>query len=72
MSKAGWIKRALHQGELRITDNRICPFCNPELKSDREAAINACKCHKWVYKAWFRNRFPDEYEAIAKSLKKQE
>lgn len=71
MSEAGWIKKALHRSELKITDNRICPFCNPELKSDGIAKINACECHKWVYRAWFRNKFPFEYEAIAKGLEKQ-
>lgn len=75
MSKAGWIKKALHRGELRITDDRFCPFCNPEHRADKKAVINACEYHKWVYREWFgewfRNRFPDEYEAIAKSLEKQ-
>lgn len=62
MSEAGWIKKALHRGELRITDDRICPYCNPELRADKKAAINACERHKWVSREWFRNRFPDEYE----------
>jgi hypothetical protein len=67
----GWVEKALHRGELKITDNRICPFCNPELESDGAAKINVCECHKWANREWFRNRFPSEYEVIAKDIEKQ-
>jgi len=53
----GWIKEALLKDELKITENRNCPFHNPEHKTNVETKINACEEHKWVYKTWYENTF---------------
>ncbi|MFH0897546.1 MAG: hypothetical protein V1850_05825 [Candidatus Bathyarchaeota archaeon] len=56
----GWVKEAralLLRGELRITENNNCPFCNPEHRTDVKTKLNACKEHKWVSKTWYENRF---------------
>jgi ribosomal protein L37AE/L43A len=53
----GWVKEALLKGELKITENGNCPFCNPEHKTNVETKINACEEHKWVYKTWYENTF---------------
>ena len=56
----GWIKEALHRGELKITENNNCPFCNPEHRTDVSTCINACQHHKWVSKKWFEERFKNK------------
>jgi hypothetical protein len=53
----GWIKKALLKDELKITENRNCPFHNPEHKTTVKTKILACKEHKWVYKAWYEGTF---------------
>lgn len=53
----GWIRKALNQGKLRITDNYNCPFCNPQHRTDIDTNLNACKEHKWVSRKWYENRF---------------
>lgn len=63
MSEVGWIERALHQGKLKITDNNMCPFCNPEFRADGIAKVNACEEHQWVSEKWFKNRFPSWWKA---------
>ena len=57
MIKMGWIKNALYQGELKITTDMICPYCNQTKRSNGPAALNACKEHRWVNKAWYEGRF---------------
>ena len=52
MSK-GWVIEAFRKGELRITENRNCPFCNPEHKANVPTVLNAHEEHKWVSKEWF-------------------
>lgn len=49
----GWIEEALLQGQLKITENNNCPFCNPERRTDVPTKVNACKVHKWVSKNWY-------------------
>ncbi|MQY69184.1 MAG: hypothetical protein GH150_07405 [Hadesarchaea archaeon] len=51
---------ASQQGELKITENNNCPFCNPKRRIDVETKLNACEKHKWVSKAWYENRFKNE------------
>jgi hypothetical protein len=53
----GWIREALFKDELKITENRNCPFHNPEHKTNVKTKINACEEHKWVYKAWYEGKF---------------
>jgi hypothetical protein len=50
----GWIKEALRRGELKITENNNCPFCNPEHRADVPTNVNACEPHKWVSKKWLK------------------
>ncbi len=38
-----WVKKASLKGELKITENRNCPFHNPEHKTNLKIEINACK-----------------------------
>jgi hypothetical protein len=52
-----WIKETLRQGELKITKNNNCPFCNPKHGSDVKTKLNACKEHRWVSRTWYENRF---------------
>lgn len=52
MSKS-WINEARKRGELKITTDFNCPFCNPEHRLDVPTKINACKRHKWANKNWF-------------------
>jgi ribosomal protein L37AE/L43A len=54
-----WVKEALLRGELKITDDKNCPFCNPEHKTDIGTKINACEEHKWVNKVWYESRFKE-------------
>lgn len=56
----GWIKEALRRGELKITENNNCPYCNPERRTDVPTNVNACRLHKWVSKKWFEARFRNE------------
>jgi len=56
----GWIKAALLKGELKITENRNCPFCNPEHRTNVKTKINAHKEHKWVNKTWYENTFKNK------------
>jgi hypothetical protein len=42
----GWLKKALFQGELKITENRQCPTHNPEHKPNVPTVLNACEKHK--------------------------
>ena len=58
--ETGWIEEALHRGELKITENNNCPFCNPERRTDIPTNVNACALHKWVSKKWFEGRFRKE------------
>jgi len=53
----GWIEEALLKGELKITENRNCPFHNPEHKTNVKTKILACEEHKWVYKTWYEGTF---------------
>lgn len=46
----GWTKEALLMGELKITENNNCPFCNPKRRTDVKTKLNAFKEHKWVNK----------------------
>jgi hypothetical protein len=55
----GWIKEALRRGELKITENNNCPFCNPQHGRDIPTNVNACALHKWVSKEWFEGRFKE-------------
>ena len=57
----GWIKEALSRGELKITKNNNCPFCNPERRADVKTRLNACEEHKWVSKAWYAGRTQKGY-----------
>jgi hypothetical protein len=60
----GWIKEALRRGELNITENNNCPFCNPEHRTDVPTNVNACKLHKWVSKKWFEEKFRNERDFL--------
>ena len=53
----GWIKEALRQGELKIVENMMCPFCNPTKDLDKKATLNACEEHRWVSKRWFEGGY---------------
>jgi len=53
VKEASWIRDALDRNELRITEHRNCPFCNPQRRLNTPTKLNACKRHKWVYKQWF-------------------
>jgi len=57
MSKTGWIKETLNKGELRLTEHRNCPFCNPDRRTDVDTKLLACEEHKWVNKDWYRRTF---------------
>jgi len=48
MPKKGWIDEAIRQDELKITNDEVCPFCEPEKRF-----INACRAHKWVSMKWY-------------------
>jgi hypothetical protein len=49
----GWIKEALHLGELQITVSHMCPICNPTKDLTKPTKLNACEVHRWVSKEWF-------------------
>jgi len=55
----GWIEEAVRRGELKITENKSCPFCNLkcEINSFMKPKFNACSYHKWVSKKWYENKF---------------
>jgi hypothetical protein len=53
----GWMKEALHRGELKITENNHCPICNPTMASNKVTKLNACERHRWVSKKWFERIF---------------
>jgi hypothetical protein len=49
----GWINEAWHQGGLQITEDKMCPFCNPTKDLNKPTKLKACKEHRWVNKRWF-------------------
>lgn len=53
----GWIKEAFDQGELKIMENMMCPFCNPTKDPNKLTQLNAYKEHRWVSKRWFESRY---------------
>lgn len=53
----GWIKDSLQRGKLQITEDMICPFCNPTKDLNKPAQLNACKEHRWVNKRWFEGGY---------------
>ena len=57
----GWIKEALRQSELKITEDNNCP---PEHRTNVPTNVNACESHKLVSKKWFEERFREEKEIL--------
>jgi hypothetical protein len=55
-----WIKEASLKHDLRISENRNCPFCNPKHRTDVPTKLWAHKEHKWTNKTWYENRFKNE------------
>ena len=53
----GWVKEALHRGELKITESMFCPFCNPTKDFNKPTMLNACETHRWVSKKWFEGTY---------------
>ncbi len=52
-----WVKEAKNQGTLKITENRNCPYCNLEHRTDVPTKINACVRHLWVNKKWYEEKY---------------
>lgn len=55
MYDTGWVRDARVQGKLSVTDEIMCPFCNPEKKYDVPTKLNACEKHLWVNDYWHKN-----------------
>lgn len=66
----GWVKKALLQGELKITESRECPIHNPEHKPNVPTMLNACEKDKWASREWLENL--PWYKAVQKQKEVQE